>query len=175
MFTVAEINKINLVKLRLQRWRPSSLCSDKKPKHSFEWLVLNWNVKLTYRHGKAEWFEARKSTQKRNNHLNPTFFVPRLTEEKERDEEFAQQLDKLLLMLLCFHTQCWFSCSLKVSTTFSVLTSSMLTFSVLTFAVLTFSVSKDVGWLKGLSKSDDWRANASSVDKQQHLHSAHEL
>lgn len=54
-----------------------------KTKHSFEWLVLNWNVKLKYCHDKAEWFEARKSTQKRNNHRNATFFAPRLTEEKE--------------------------------------------------------------------------------------------
>lgn len=129
-----------------------------KTKHSFEWLVLNWNVKLTYCHGNAEWFEARKSTQKRNNHLNPTFFAPRLTEEKERDEEFAQQLDKLLLMLLYVSTH-----SVGFRAIWAIVQNNgALTFSVLTFSVGFRRMSDD---LKGL-----WRVNASPVEEQRHLH-----
>lgn len=131
--------------------------------------ILSWQSWMVW---------GKKSTQKRNNYLNPTFFAPRLTEEKERDDEFAQQLDKLLLMLLYVSTHSvGFHALWAIVQNNGVLTFSMLTFSVLTFSMLTFHVDfrRTSDDPKGLSKSDDWRVNAGSVEKQRHLHSAHEL
>lgn len=39
-------------------------------KHSFEWLVLNWKVKLTYCHRIAEWFGGdKKHPERKKSHL----------------------------------------------------------------------------------------------------------
>lgn len=67
----------------------------------------------------------------------------------------------------CFHTQRWFSCSLSHHP--KQWSANFLWANFLCW------LSKDVGWLKGLSKSDDWRVNARSVEKYWHPHSAHEL